>query len=97
MGMTITEAQRKLNEQACDAWRAAAEVAREAHHAAACQEDYALYERSERAFKAALDAAYPEIGSGPLYQLWLDSMETIAYYVELWGHMSDDDKERWVI
>lgn len=95
MGMTLTEAQRKLHEQAVKAWRDAAECAREAHHAAACQENYALYERSERAFKAALDAAYPEIGSGPLYQLWLDSMETIVYYVELWAKMSEDDKARW--
>jgi hypothetical protein len=82
-------------QQTRDMWKLVAESARCAHHAAAAQEDYALYKRSEVAFKAALDAAYPEIGSGPLYELWLDSMETIAYYVELWGKMSEDDRARW--
>jgi hypothetical protein len=76
-------------ELAQSSWRIIAEAARQAHHHAAAQEDVELYNRSQRAFLAALNAAYPEWndptgdGSGHiLYNLWLDSMESLKYYVD---------------
>lgn len=95
MAMTEREARQKLHEQAVKAWQDAAEEARKAHHATACQENYELYKRSEIAFKATLDVAYPEIGGTALYNLWMDSMESVAYYVELWSKMDADERERW--
>jgi hypothetical protein len=66
--------------QAQLALRQAAEHVREAHHKAAAQNDGNIYAASQKAFKAILDAAYPEYGAEPLYNMWLDSMESIEYY-----------------
>jgi hypothetical protein len=78
---TAAEAADVAEAAAREAWLPIAEAARQAHHLAAAQDDGAVYMASQKAFRAVLDAAWPQYGSNVLYALWLDSMESVEYYV----------------
>jgi len=77
-------------------WQAAAELARSAHHLAAGQDDSKLYARSQKAFKAAIHAAYPDLDYRGVYGVWIDCMESVAYCAGQFRSMDRETRRRFV-
>lgn len=56
------------------------------HKEVACSENpdisfyqYEIYRSSQKLFKAAIKAAYPNLDTQDIYDIWVDCMDTVAY------------------
>ena len=78
-----------------NAYIAAVELVREAHHLVAGESGGRRYDNSQIAFKAAIRAAYPEVDCCGIYGLWVDCMESVAYCVGQYKTMDRETQRKF--
>ena len=79
-----------------NAWIAAAESARQAHHLAAGEDNGKLYANSQKAFGYAIRCAYPEIDAAGIYGVWIDCMESVEYCARTFAAMGREEQQRFI-
>jgi hypothetical protein len=72
------------------------EDVRQAHHEAAGSEDHREYKRSQAAFIAAIQAAYPFQDKYGIYGVWIDCMEPVAYCAAELAKMDRDEARKYI-
>ena len=79
-----------------NAWIAAAESAREAHHLAAGEDDHKLYANSQKAFGYAIRCAYPEVDAAGIYGVWVDCMDSVEHCARTFAAMGREEQRRFI-
>jgi len=79
-----------------NAWIAAAESAREAHHLAAGEGGGQAYANSQKAFAFAIRCAYPELDAAGVYGIWVDCMESVDHCARQFAKMDREDRQRFI-